>query len=207
MENTQTTTTLQNTTETTTQQQSTQTQTKAEGTTLDALESTELFKKLDDIIEKRSQGIIKSVLKDNGIEDSDIGEIVAKYKEAKKAGKEKSVNDMQSLKAKNSALESELLNIKLNNNAATIATEIGLDTKKLTYAMKMADLNGVVNDGAIDSAKLKDALTKVLTDIPEFKSTNENQGIRKIGAETKEPETIDAISKWRKAMGINTENK
>ena len=50
--------------------------------------------------------------------------------------------------------------------------------------MKLADLSAVEVNGMIDDTKLKDALTKVLEDVPQLKAQQEQgtQGFRQIGA-------------------------
>ena len=97
----------------------------------------------------------------------------------------------------------------MNGAAAKVAAEIGLDIEKLPYAMKLADTTKAISDGKVNSEALKGALEDVLKNIPEFKSktTQEDKGtVRKVGVQNEEPETTDAISKMRKALGLS-ENK
>ena len=89
-----------------------------------------------------------------------------------------------------------------------MAAEIGMDADKLPYAMKLADTTKAISDGNVNSEALKSALEDVLKNIPEFKSksTQEDKGtVRKVGAQGQEPETTDAISKMRKALGFTDE--
>lgn len=170
----------------------------------------ELFAKFDEILAKRSQGIIKSVLKDNGTEDAEIAEILGRYKASKQTAKTQEQEAFTTLKTQNEELTKKLFDIELNGAAAKVAAEIGLDASKLSYAMKLADMTQATNDGKINSDALKSALEDVLKNIPEFKSKQTTQedkgGVRKVGADHQEPETTDAISKMRKALGL-PENK
>ena len=43
----------------------------------------EIFSKLDAILDKRADGLAKSALKDNGVEESEIADIVKAYREQK----------------------------------------------------------------------------------------------------------------------------
>ena len=168
----------------------------------------ELFAKFDEILAKRSQGIIKSVLKDNGTEDAEIGEILSRYKASKQTAKTKEAEALSTLKTQNAELTKKLFDIELNGAAAKVAAEIGMDADKLPYAMKLADTTKAISDGNVDSEALKSALEDVLKNIPEFKSksTQEDKStIRKVGVENQEPETTDAISKMRKALGFTDE--
>ena len=165
---------------------------------------TELFAKLDEILEKRSKSIIKSVLKDNGTEDAEIGDILTRYKASKQTAKTKEAETLSALQTKNAELTAKLFNIELNKAAETAAAEIGMNKEKLNYAMRLADTTTAVKDGNINSEALKSALENVLKDIPEFKAKQEVESptIRKVGVENKDAETIDPISKMRKAIGL-----
>lgn len=169
----------------------------------------ELFALLNKVLEKRETSLAKSVLKDNGMADDEIGEVISRYKASKQSAKTKEAEALSTLKTQNAALTQKLFNIELDTAAKTIAAEIGMDSEKLAYAMKLADTTKAVKDGNIDNAELKSALEKVLNDIPEFKAkTTEDPGnnsVRKVGVEDKDPETTDAISKMRKALGLPDE--
>lgn len=169
----------------------------------------ELFAKFDEILAKRSQGIIKSVLKDNGTEDAEIGEILSRYKASKQTAKTKEAEALSTLKTQNAELTKKLFDIELNGAAAKVAAEIGMDADKLPYAMKLADTTKAISDGNVNSEALKSALEDVLKNIPEFKSksTQEDKStVRKVGVENTEPETIDTMNKMRKVFGL-PENK
>lgn len=169
----------------------------------------ELFAKFDEILAKRSQGIIKSVLKDNGTEDAEIGEILSRYKASKQTAKTKEAEALSTLKTQNEELTKKLFDIELNGAAAKVAAEIGMDADKLPYAMKLADITKAISDGNVNSEALKSALEDVLKNIPEFKSktTQEDKNtVRKVGVENTEPETIDTMNKMRKVFGL-PENK
>ena len=104
----------------------------------------------------------------------------------------------------------KLFDIDLDKAAAKVAAEIGMNVEKLPYAMKLADTSKATKDGNIDNDALKSALEEVLKNVPEFKAkttTEEDKGgIRKVGADHQEPETSDAISKMRKALGLSEKN-
>ena len=168
----------------------------------------ELFALLNKVLEKKETSLAKSILKDNGMADEEIGEVISRYKASKQSAKTQEAEALTALKAQNAELTKKLFDIELNGAAAKAAAEIGMDSSKLSYAMKLADTTKAVNDGKIDNDALKSALEEVLKNIPEFKSktTQENTGVRKVGVQNEEPETIDSLSKFIKARGL-TENK
>lgn len=168
----------------------------------------ELFALIDKVLARREAGITKSALKDNGMQDDEISEVISRYKASKQSAKDKAAEEMTALKTKNAELEKKLFNIDLDKAAAKAAAEIGMNSEKISYAMKLADTTKAVKDGKIDEAELKSALEDVLKNIPEFKNKGkEETTIRKVGVEDKEPETTDATSKMRKALGLPEEKK
>lgn len=171
-------------------------------------DETELFTKLDEILEKRSNSIVKSILRDNDVEDNEVGEILTRYKAYKKSSKTKDAENLSRLQAENDELSKKLFSIELDSAAAKVADEIGLNRDKLSYAMKLADTTKAINGKTINTDELKASLVKVLEDIPEFKkpdttSTNNNP-VRKVGVEKKVQEPIDKTEMLRKAMGIKS---
>lgn len=177
--------------------------------TTDTKADEELFALLDKIKDKRISGIFKSALKDNGMADDEISEVISRYKASKQTAKTKEAEALSTLKTQNAELTKKLFDIELNGAAAKVAAEIGMDADKLPYAMKLADTTKAISDGNVDSEALKSALEDVLKNIPEFKSksTQEDKStVRKVGVENQEPETTDAITKMRKALGL-PENK
>lgn len=167
----------------------------------------ELFALLDKVLAKRETGLAKSALKDNGMADDEISEVISRYKASKQTAKDKTAEEITALKNRNAELEKQLFDIDLNKAAKKAAKEIGMNVEKLSYAMKLADTKNIVKDGKIDETELKSALENLLKDIPEFKTKKEAEGpvVRKVGVENKEPETEDALSKMRKAFGLSNQ--
>lgn len=173
-----------------------------------AQSETELFAKLDEILEKRSNGIIKSILKDNGTEDTEVADILTRYKASKQAKKSQDAEEVAKLKTRNAELSKKIFDAELDKKAAKVAEEIGLSKDKLSYAMKLADMTKAINGDTINGDELKAALEKVLSDIPEFKHKPDNlgavYGVRKAGVERKEQDPTDPTDMLRKAIGIKS---
>ena len=70
----------------------------------------------------------------------------------------------------------------IERDAYKLSGELGIDLKTMPYVLKLADVSQVVQDGKIDSEKLKEALNKVLEDVPQLKPQEQQQtGFRQIG--------------------------
>jgi len=75
----------------------------------------------------------------------------------------------EALAANTSALLSKTM---INSEAKVQALSLGIKPERIDYAMKLADLSGItVTDGAVNGDAIKEALQKVLTELPELKGT------------------------------------
>lgn len=145
----------------------------------------EVFKKLDSILDKRTEGIAKSALKDNGYEDEEMKDILAKYRASKEAKASEADNTISTLQGENEKLKATIQQERLNNEALTQARALNVDDKTIPYLIKLADFSQVNGDKGIDSNKVKEALNKVLEDVPSLKSKEDNgtKGVT-VGADT-----------------------
>ena len=92
----------------------------------------------------------------------------------------KSITAMQEELAQTKAA---LLQSQAENAAAMAAFSLGLDAKTVPYVLKMADLGSVMGqDGKINEETLKNALNKVLEDIPALKPQAQHVKGFQIGA-------------------------
>jgi hypothetical protein len=146
----------------------------------------EVFKKLDSILDKRSDGIAKSALKDNGYEDDEMKEILSQYRASKQAKANETDNTITTLQAENEALKKTIRQEKLNNEALTQARALNVDDKTIPYLIKLADFKDAFDEkGVIASDKVKTALETVLNDVPSLKAKEDNgtKGVT-VGADT-----------------------
>ena len=146
----------------------------------------EVFKKLDSILDKRSEGIAKSALKDNGYEDEEMKDILSQYRASKQAKINETDNTISTLtKERDEAIKS-LQKERLNNEALKQARELNVDDKTISYLIKLADFSNINDDkGVISGDKVKEALNKVLNDVPSLKKSEEKgtAGVT-VGADT-----------------------
>lgn len=146
----------------------------------------EVFKKLDSILDKRSEGIAKSALKDNGYEDEEMKDILTQYRASKQAKASEADNTISTLQAEVQKLNATIQKERLNNEALTQARALNVDDKTIPYLIKLADFSSVNDDkGAISGDKVKEALNKVLNDVPSLKKSEEKctAGVT-VGADT-----------------------
>ena len=168
-------------------------------------DNSELFTRLDAIIEKRLDGLTKSILKDNGTSDDDIKDIISQYKTHKATKTKQTTDEIETLRKENASLKSQILEGKLSSAAIKVADKVGIDSKYLPQVMKLADLSNVEKNGEIDEDKLSEAMAKVVEECEVFKKTSktdETKGFKNVGGNSSDDKTEDSIAKIRKAMGL-----
>ena len=63
--------------------------------------------------------------------------------------------------------------LQIENEALKLASDLNVDNKTIPYLIKLADFNGCIDDkGGIAPDKVKEALNKVLTDVPSLKASD-----------------------------------
>ena len=144
-----------------------------------------IFEKLDSIIENKSNSVARSALRDNGFEDDEIKSIVKQWRDNKQTQTQENATKMNELTNQVGTLKNQLITEKVNNQAFLCGLDLGLDSKTIPYVVKLADLSKATDDKAeISVENIKTAMSKVLDDVPSFKSSNNNNGFVKIGADT-----------------------
>lgn len=171
-------------------------------------ETEQLFEKLDGIISKRLDGLTKSILRDNGINDDDeIKALISDYKNSKNSKLEVKENTLKQIQKENEELKAKIRGGELSKVALKVSKDLDINEKYIPQIMKLADLSEVVkDDNTIQSEKLNEAFKKVIEDCDAFKNkadTNQSYGFKNIGADKdgKDSET-STVSKLRSAMGL-----
>lgn len=127
--------------------------------------------------------VLKGYFKQQGLSKEEMDSAIATFKE-QKAANQPDVNKIQQ-QAQQALAAAQQANIE--KEAMFLSTELGIELKTMPYVLKMADLSSVAGeDGAINKDTLKEALNKVLEDVPALKVQIQQQqqtGFRQIGAD------------------------
>lgn len=141
------------------------------------------YEKLASIINGKQkvaeETVLKNYFKEQGLSKEQIDEAIKNYK----AKQDENKPDVEGLTKAAEDANREKNEALIKSEALMMCTEIGVDLKTMPYVIKMANLDGIIEEGKINSEKLKEALTKVLEDIPQLKKSeeNNNNGFREIG--------------------------
>lgn len=145
---------------------------------------------LEGTLAAKEDTALKAYFKQQGLSQQEAEQAIATFKE-EKAKKQPDVSGMQTqlMQANVKAQQAEL------QSAATMAAVgLGIDVKTIPYLLKMADFSQVMGeDGKINEETLKEALNKVLDDVPALKPQAGSNGFVQLGAGgTPQQASVDA---------------
>lgn len=164
-----------------------------------------IFAKLDAILDKRSDGIARSALKDNGIAEDEVKEDCGSVPAAEGGERSEAERDpITALEAENQTLKEQLLRGRLQAEAMTQAATLQVSPDTVPYLLKLADLSGAVDEeGEISKDAVTEALNKVLADIPALKQTKEQaKGFIPIGGGGQDRQSAELEERQRRWFGL-----
>lgn len=168
-----------------------------------------IFQKLDSILDKRSGGIARSALKDNGIEESEAQEILAAYRQQKADAAKRQTDALAALQTENQQLRAQMLESRLTAEATAQAGTLNVTPESVPYLLRLADLSSAVDEqGGILKDKVTEALNKVLEDIPALKKPSQQAaGFQPIGGDGRDPTNAEAEDRMRSWFGLPPKKK
>lgn len=125
------------------------------------------------------ESVLKGYFKQQGLSREQMEQAITAFKQQQAAQQpDVSALQTQAQEAKKAAQQA-----LIEKEAVMEAAQLGIDAKTIPYVLKMADLNAVLeNDGKINKETLKNALNKVLEDVPALKPQAGNTPGFRIGA-------------------------
>lgn len=162
---------------------------------------------LDNMVSAREQRAANSALKSFFEQQGMTGEEITQAIESYKANREKNKPDVGALTAQAQQYKAEALRAKIESQATIEALKLGVDTNAVQYVLRMAELDGVADEsGEISGEKLKNALSKVLEDVPALKKDVKASGFSQIGAGANDTKPENETDRIRKAFGLKPKN-
>ena len=129
---------------------------------------------------QKESAILKSYFTQQGMSAEEMTAAIAAYKE-QKAKNTPDIGEIQTQlsQAQNAALQAEIQRV-----GTLEAISMGIDVKTVPYVLKMADMSDVTAEGGkINQESLKNAISKVLEDVPQLKPQQSGTGGIKFGAD------------------------
>jgi len=138
------------------------------------------YNKLADIIAGKQSvtedTVLKSYFKQQGLSQEEVNQAIQSFK-SEKAKNNPDVSEVQQQLTQAQIIAERA---QIESMATMEAVALGIDVKTIPYVLKMADLGNVKGqDGKVNQETIKNALNKVLEDIPQLKPTHStNQGFQ-----------------------------
>lgn len=162
---------------------------------------------LDSMVSAREQraanAALKSFFSQQGMTEDEINQAIESYK----TNREKNKPDVGAITAQAEQYKAEALRAKIESQATLEALKLGVDTSAVQYVLRMADFNTVADgEGKIDGEKLKNAVSKVLEDVPQLKKDVKSSGFTQIGTGANDTKQENETDKIRKAFGLKSKS-
>ena len=131
---------------------------------------------LDGTLKAKEDVALKSYFKQQGLSQEEVEQAISVFK----AEKAKNTPDVASLQSQIAQERATAQRAQIEKEATMTAMSIGLDAKTIPYVLKLADLTSVMDkDGKINEEAVKNAINKVLEDVPQLKpAAAENKGFQ-----------------------------
>lgn len=141
--------------------------------------------------------VLKSYFKQQGLSQDEMNQAIQAFKQQKAANQP----DVGALQQQASQAQAEARQAQIQAAATMAAVGLGLDAKVIPYVIKMSDLSQAVGqDGKISEETVKNALNKVLEDVPALKpQTTGSGGFIQVGAAGGNQQTSGAMDDVLKA--------
>lgn len=124
------------------------------------------------------ESVLKGYFKQQGLTKEQMEQAIASFKQQQAANNP----DVGALQTQLTQAQELARETEIKNAAIMEAVSLGLDAKTIPYILKIADFTGAVGqDGKINKETLKNAVSKVLEDVPQFKPVTGQQNGFQIG--------------------------
>lgn len=153
---------------------------------------------LSGTLQAKEETALKAYFKQQGLSQEEMIQAITAFKQQKAAQQP----DVGALQAQAEQAQKLAQQAQIESAATIEAVSLGIDVKTIPYVLKMADLSQVVGqDGKVNIDALKNALNKVLEDIPALKPQTSQNGFVQVGTSGQQ-QTQNTDEALKKAFGL-----
>lgn len=169
-------------------------------TTVPQIDYGKIQQMLDGTLQAKEDTALKAYFKQQGLSEEEMKQAITAFK-TQKAAQQPDVNALQTQAAQAQAMAQQAM---LEKEATLTAISLGLDAKTIPYVLKIADLSQVSGqDGKINDESLKNAISKVLEDVPALKpQAGGTTGFIQVGASGGSGQQTSSDDALKKAFGL-----
>lgn len=146
------------------------------------------------------ESVLKGYFKQQGLSKEEMDQAITAFKQQKAANQP----DVNALQQQATQAQAAAAQAQLQAAATMVAVALGIDAKTIPYILKMADLSQAAGqDGKINEETLKNAINKVLEDVPMLKpQAAGSTGFVQVGAASGQQQTSTSEDALKKAFGL-----
>lgn len=154
---------------------------------------------LEGTLAAKEDTALKAYFKQQGLSQQEAEQAMAAFK----AEKAKNQPDTAAIQSQLTQAQAAAQEAQIQSAATLTAVSLGIDAKTIPYVLKMADLSlAMGQDGKINDEAVKNALNKVLEDIPALKPQAQNVSGFQIGAPGGGQQSTPNEDALKKAFGL-----
>lgn len=143
--------------------------------------------------------VLKNYFKQQGMSKEEMDQAINAFKQQKAANQP----DVNALQQQAQTAQAQSQRMMIENAALLQAMELGLEAKTIPYVLKIADLKDAVdNEGKVNQEALKNALNKVLEDVPAFKPQKAQSSGFQIGTNNTNQQQTNDQDALKAAFGL-----
>lgn len=153
----------------------------------------------------KEEKTLKSYYKEQGLSEQEVQAAI----DAFKAERKKRTPDLGEISKERDTWKSKAMENAVKVEAFGLADKLGVDSSKMGYVLKLADLSEVIDGNEVSAEKLEASIAKVLEELPELKKKDaeEASGFKpKVGGDGKEDKPSAAAKKSVPAKSWNRFN-
>ena len=155
--------------------------------------------KLETATAKKENAVLKSYFQQQGMSEEEAKQAMETFK----ANKQQNQPDVTAIQTQLQQAQALASQAEIEKLATIEAIGLGIDVKTLPYVLKMADLSNVKEqDGKVNQETLKNALNKVLEDVPALKPVNQGNAGFQIGGAGGNNNNQTSDDALKKAFGL-----
>lgn len=154
---------------------------------------------LDGALAAKEDTALKAYFKQQGLSQEEMTQAIDAFKKQRAAN----TPDASALQAQLAAAQEQCKKSAVENAAILQAVSLGIGAKTIPYVLKMADLGDAMGqDGKVNEEALKNALNKVLEDVPGMKPQTPQGGFVQVGADGSGSRAAADSDALKKAFGL-----
>lgn len=155
---------------------------------------------LEGTLAAKEDTALKAYFKQQGLSQQEAEQAMSAFK----AEKAKNQPDPGALQSQVAQAQAEALQAQVQNAATLVSVALGIDAKTIPYILRLADLSQAAGqDGKINEENIKNALNKVLEDVPALKpQAAGTTGFVQVGADSSGQQQAMPDEALKKAFGL-----